>query len=103
MKKIKKGKKMDVKIYNQYLIINEFNKIIKERLFFELDEGFYVFIKMMMSYEIIKDFSEYKEGLIDLDFTNYFTGDKCFLCYINFDMDGFLDSMFEMYEYELYF
>jgi hypothetical protein len=102
MKKIKKEEKVDVKIYNQYLIVNEFNKIIKERLFFELDEGLYVFIKMIMSYEIIKDFSDYGEGLIDLDFTHYFTGDKCLLCYIKFDMDEFLDCMVEMYEDELY-
>jgi hypothetical protein len=102
MKKIKKGKKVDVKIYNQYLIVNEFNKIIKERLFFELDEGLYVFIKMIFCYEIIEDFSDYGKDLIDLDFTNYLTGDKCLLCYINFDMDGFLDFMVEMYEDELY-
>lgn len=88
-------------VFKEYFIQKEFDKVIKKILNSELDEGLYIFIKMNFCIEMVEDFSEYGDGLIDLDFTDYFTGDKCFLCFIKFDFDEFIDMIYEFYNSKL--
>lgn len=88
-------------VFKEYFIQKEFDKVIKKILNSELDEGLYIFIKMNLCIEMIEDYSEYGNGLIDLDFTDYFTGNKCFLCFIKFDFDEFMDMIYEFYNSKL--
>jgi hypothetical protein len=102
-KKIKKNKlndlrKVEVDFYKRDLIFNEFEKIIEDILFFELDEELYEFIKDVISFQMIADFSDYGDDVFNLDFMDYYEGDKCFLCFIKFDLDDFIDCMIYMNE-----
>lgn len=83
--------------YKKYFIQNEFIKILREVLSDEEDEGLLVFIKMILCYEMIEDFSEYGKDLIDIDFQDYYKENKCFLCFIKFRTDEFLDFMWDYY------
>ena len=91
-KRMKKSKSKEVNqgevnYYKRYLIYNEFQKIIEDILFFELEEELYEFIKDVISFEMIADFSDYGNDVFDLDFIDYYEGDKCFLCFIKFDLE----------------
>jgi hypothetical protein len=99
-KKIKNvdSKNLNQELYNRYIIVNEFEKIIKNKLYNELDEGLYVFIKTMFCYEMIEDFSEFGEKVVELNYIDYLSGDKCFLCFTKFNMEDFLDVMNDWYE-----
>jgi hypothetical protein len=98
------GKKMNENLelqneqyYKKYYVQNEFIKILKEILNYEEDEGLLVFIKMIMCYEMIEDFSDYGKDLIDVDFRDFYKENKCFLCFIKFRTDDFLDKMWSYY------
>ena len=93
--KLKELRKGEVDFYKRYLIFNEFQKIIEDILFFELDEELYEFIKDVISFEMIADFSDYGDDIFDLDFIDYYEGDKCFLCFIKFDFDEFVQFISE--------
>jgi hypothetical protein len=83
-------------------IENEFIKLFKERYFSKLEEGHYVFIKSYIIYDILIDFSSYGEKLIELDFSDYLTKDDlCFFCYIDFDIDFFIEDTIDFYNYIL--
>ena len=104
MKKKSESKRVNQEeriVFKKYFIQKEFEKVLKNIFNSESDEGLYVFIKMNMSFELIEDFSEFGKDLIDVDFTDYFTGTKCFLCFIHFDFDDFLDFMYDLYNDEL--
>ncbi len=101
-KKIKKNKskkvnQVEVDFYKRYLIYNEFQKIIEDILFFELEEEHYEFLKEVISFEMIADFSDYGDDIFDLDFIDYYEGDKCFLCFIKFDLVEFIEFIIECY------
>ena len=105
-KRMKKSKsngvnQCEVNFYKRYLIFNEFQKIIEDILFFELEEELYEFIKNVISFEMIADFSDYGDDIFDLDFIDYYEGDKCFLCFIKFDLDDFIECMIYLYEDEI--
>ena len=89
-----------VNYYKRYLIYNEFQKIIEDILFFELEEEHYEFIQDIISFEMIADFSDYGDDIFELDFIDYITGDKCFLCFIKFYLDDFVEFIIELYEDE---
>lgn len=98
--KVKKNKDFDlskVDFYKRYFIQNEFMKQLKEILKDEEDEGLLVFIKMIFCFEMIENFCDYEESIMDLDFTDYLEGDKCFFCFINFNLENFLDRMWYFY------
>ena len=104
MKKKSESKRVNQEeriVFKKYFIQKEFEKVLKNIFNSESDEGLYVFIKMNMSFKLIEDFSEFGNDLIDMDFTDYLTGTKCFLCFINFDFDDFLDFMYDFYHDEL--
>lgn len=105
-KRMKKSKsngvnQCEVNFYKRYLIFNEFQKIIEDILFLELEEELYEFIKDVISFEMIADFSDYGDDVFDLDFIDYYEGDKCFLCFIKFDLDDFIECMIYLYEDEI--
>jgi len=83
----------EVEFYKRYFIKSEFMKQLKDILQDEEDEGLLVFIKMIFCFEMIEDFCDYGESIIDIDFTDYFKEDKCFFCFINFNLENFLDRM----------
>ena len=106
-KRMKKSKsngvnQCEVNFYKRYLIFNEFQKIIEDILFFELEEELYEFIKNVISFEMIADFSDYGDDVFDLDFIDYYEGDKCFLCFIKFDLDDFIECMIYLYEDDIF-
>ncbi len=106
-KRMKKNKsngvnQCEVNFYKRYLIYNEFQKIIEDILFFELEEELYEFIKDVISFEMIADFSDYGNDVFDLDFIDYYEGDKCFLCFIKFDLDDFIECMIYLYEDDIF-
>jgi hypothetical protein len=80
-------------------IENEFKKLFKERYFSKLSEGHYVFVKSYIVYDFLVDFSSYGKKLIELDFTDYLSKDDiCFFCYIDFDIEDFLDMFISLYK-----
>ena len=84
--------------YKGYFILNEFHKIVDEKLFFELEEEHYKFYKKVFHIDMISDFSDYGVGFFDLDYRNYIKGDKCFLCFIKFNLDFFIEFLIILYE-----
>lgn len=66
-----------------------------------MDEEHYEFIQKVISFDIIADFSDYVYDVFDLNFIGYYEGDKCFLCFIKFDLDDFVESMIYLYEDEI--
>ena len=95
--KSKKVNQVEVDFYKKYLVYNEFQKIIEDILFFELEKEYYEFVKEAISFELIADFSDYGDGVFDLDFIDYYEGDKCFLCFIKFDLDEFIEFIIDCY------
>ncbi len=95
--KSKQLNQVEVDFYKRYLIYNEFEKIIEDILFFELEEEHYEFVKEVISFEMIADFSDYGDGIFDLNFIDYYEGDKCFLCFIKFDLDEFIEFIVGCY------
>ena len=96
--KSKPVNQIEVNFYKRYLIYNEFQKIIENILFFELEEEHYEFIKDVVSCEMIADFSHYGDDIFEMDFLEYITGNKCFLCFVKFQLDEFVEYMMELYE-----
>jgi len=95
----KKGKDPKELEVMKSLIMSEFKRFFKDTFYSELEEGHYVFILSMLCYEMIEDFSEYGEELPKLDFKDYVNeNDCCFLCYIKFDIEYFLEMMISWYE-----
>ena len=45
----------------------------------------------------IADFSDYGYDVFDLDYIDYVSGNKCFLCFVKFDLDEFVECMIEDY------
>lgn len=98
--KVKQLNQDEINFYKQYLVYNEFQKIIENVLFFELEEEHYEFIQRIITFDLIADFSDYGYDVFDLDFIDYYEGDKCFLCFIKFHLDDFIDCMFFLYDDE---
>ncbi len=99
--KTKQSKKLQLDSYKRYLIFNEFQKILDDFLFFELEDEHYEFIKNIISCEMIADFSDYGNSIFKLNFIDYTMGDKCFLCFIKFDLEYFIETMIWLYEDEM--
>jgi hypothetical protein len=95
---------VDVKINNHYLIYNEFNKIIKEKLFYELNEGLYVFIKIKIKDEELfrEKYEQYKEKycwgvpLNYLDIEDEYFKDCIEVNYGNLDWDDVYENEFDL-------
>lgn len=77
--------------YKKHYIQCEFIKLLKEKL--KEDEGLFIYIKLVLKFEMIEDFSNYRNKLIDLDFTDYIKGELCFFCFIDFNLEDFLETM----------
>ncbi len=85
----------EVNFYKRYFIFTEFQKIIDEILFYDFDEELYEYIMSVIDLNTIVNFSEYGNKVFDLDYMNYVSGDKCFLCFVKFDFDEFVQFISE--------
>lgn len=95
--KSKKVNQEDVLIYKQYFIYHEFQKNIYNKLFSEFEEELFEFIQKVISYDVIAQYSDYGYDVFDLNFIDYFKGDKCFLCFIKFDLNDFVEFVIDEY------
>jgi hypothetical protein len=77
--------------YKKHYIECEFIRLMKEIL--KKDEELFSYIKLVLKFKMIEDFSNYGNKLIDLDFTDYIKGERCFFCFIDFNLEDFLETM----------
>lgn len=99
-KRMKKSKsnevnQCEVNFYKRYFIFNEFQKIIEDILIYDFDEELYEYVMSVIDINMIVNFSVYGNKVFDLDYMNYVLGDKCFLCFLKFDFDAFVQSICE--------
>ena len=99
-KRMKKSKsngvnQFEVNFYKRYFIFNEFKKVIEDILIFDFDEKLYEYVMSVIDINTIANFSDYGNKVFDLDYLNYVVGDKCFLCFVKFDFDEFVQFISE--------
>ena len=88
-------KKMSDKVfYKKYFILNEFSRELNREYYATNEKEIHNFINTISCYDMVEDFSKYGKDLIDLEFNDYFKSDICFLCYINFNFDEFMETMY---------
>jgi hypothetical protein len=86
-----KFSKKDEQIFlKDYFIYHE---IIKVLISIGTDEETLISIKCHFNHEILSDCSEYGDDLFNLNLLEYFSQEKCFLCFIKLDVDEYLHRM----------
>ena len=86
-----RAKGLQEKISFELIDYRDFAKLSKNQKCFE----------RIISCEMIADFSDYGNAIFKLDFIDFTMGDKCFLCFIKFDLDDFIETMIWLYENEM--
>lgn len=99
-KRMKKSKlievnQCEVNLYKRYFIFNEFQKIIKDVLIYDFDEELYEYVMSVIDINTIINFSDYGDKVFDLDYRDYILENKCFLCFVKFDFEEFVQFICE--------
>ena len=101
-KRMKKSKsnevnQCEVNFYKRYFIFNEFKKDIEDILIYDFDKKLYEYVMSVIDINMIVNFSDYGNKVFDLDYLDYVIEDKCFLCFVKFDFDVFVQFISEDY------